>query len=433
MSALDRTDSIPLLGVADGTAPLAYKDGKTMTRGAFLRAVGALSQSLPNARYAINLCHDRYHFMLAFASACLRGQTNLLPASLASGALDDVRGAFPDHYVLDDRFVESCRLASTDSSAEPRIAADHVAAICFTSGSTGAPRAHRNTWSTLVASAERSAAGIFTQRGLNLVATVPPQHMFGLETSILQPLFNDCAVFAGKPFFPADVHAALESVPAPRALITTPTHLRACVAALPSLPTIEFVLSATAPLDADLAAAAERQWRTRVREIYGSTETGAIATRRTAEGNAWTLLPGGSLVASGDALAFQPQRSTQRIDLHDTLHRIDDTRFELRGRSSDLIKVAGKRASLSELNARLIATPGVKDGVIFQPHEDQRVAALAVVDGIDERDILAALSPHFDEVFLPRPIKLVAALPRDALGKLPRERLLAELNRTQSH
>lgn len=419
---------IPLLGHADPDAPLAHREGRVVTRGEFIGAVRALAASLPAARYVINLCQDRYCFMLAFAAACLRGQSNLLPASQASGALEDVRRAYPDHYVADDRFVlTSATRSDAAATGAPSIPADHVAAVCFTSGSTGTPRAHENTWATLTGSAERSAAGIFTAPGLHLVATVPPQHMFGLETSILQPLFNRCAVHTGKPFFPADVQSALQSMPAPRALITTPAHLRACVTALPSLPEVEFVLSATAPLSVELAAQAETQWRTRVLEIYGSTETGAIATRRTTEGDDWRLLPGGSLTEEHGVAHFQPQRSARRIALHDTLTLTNERSFKLAGRNSDLVKVAGKRASLLELNARLLAIPGVKDGVIFQPREDARLAALVVTDGIDERAVAASLAAHVDEVFLPRPLKIVDELPRDAVGKLARDRLLAAL------
>jgi len=426
---MDRITSIPLLGFAQPDAALLYKDGRTITRREFTNAVAALAAALPKAEHVINLCEDRYHFMLLFAAACLQGQSNLLPASQARGALDEVRAAFPNSYVADDGFVASLVQSAAEPPANlPHLAADHVAAICFTSGSTGKPRAHRNTWATLVGSAERSAAGIFTTSRLSLVATVPPQHMFGLETSILQPLHNDCAVPSGKPFFPADVHAALISVPAPRALITTPTHLKACVAALASLPELEFVLSATAPLSAEVADNAERQWQTRVLEIYGSTETGAIATRRTTDGDVWQLLPYGGLVDEDGALKFRPQTTAERFSLHDALMRVDERHFTLAGRSNDLIKVAGKRASLAELNARLNAIPGVRDAVVFQPAEDARLAALVVAEGIDERSILAALSAHFDEVFLPRPLKLVRTLPRDEVGKLPRERLLAELS-----
>src|SRR5690606_32138043 len=100
------------------------------------------------------------------------------------------------------------------------------------------------------------------------------------------------------------------------------------------------------------------------------------------------------------------------------------------GRNADLLEIAGKRASLGDLTRRLQAVPGVEDGVVFQldrpgPGGVRRIAALAVAPSLDEAAIRAALAESVDPVFLPRPLKRVPALPRNATGKLPRAALLA--------
>ncbi len=109
-------------------------------------------------------------------------------------------------------------------------------------------------------------------------------------------------------------------------------------------------------------------------------------------------------------------------------------RFRLRGRNNDLLEIAGKRASLGDLTRRLLAIPGVDDAVIFQLDAEagtgvRRLAALAVAPQRSEAEILAALRASIDPVFLPRPLRLVEALPRNATGKLPRAELLAALKR----
>jgi len=407
---------------------MLWSEGQPVTRAEFLTRAIALADTLPAAGFLVNLCQDRYNFCTAFAAACLRGQTNLLPASVASGALESVRNAYPNHVVVSDDAVRSLQVSGRSAMSVPGIRADHCAAIAFTSGSTGQPQAHASTWSTLIASGRRSAARIFKTSKLNLVATVPAQHMFGLEMTILQPLVNDCAVDSSKPFFPADVVAALARAPSPRALITTPAHLRACIAVhVDPMPGLEFVLSATAPLARELAQSVETNWKTRVLEIFGSTETGAIASRRTIEGDEWQVLPGGTLEMQEDSVRYRPDGATSSIALHDRFELHGTDRFVLAGRSNDLIKVAGKRASLADLNAKLMAISGVADGVVFQPEPDGRVAALVVAIGMTEREILAALMRDLDEVFVPRPLRLVQTLPRDAVGKLARDRLLTAL------
>ena len=93
------------------------------------------------------------------------------------------------------------------------------------------------------------------------------------------------------------------------------------------------------------------------------------------------------------------------------------------------MEIAGKRASLGDLTRRLLAVPGVVDGVMLQLDARDgsgvaRVAALAVAPTLDEAAILHALRDSIDPVFLPRPLKRVSALPRSETGKLPRAALL---------
>ena len=99
-----------------------------------------------------------------------------------------------------------------------------------------------------------------------------------------------------------------------------------------------------------------------------------------------------------------------------------------------MVEVAGKRASLADLTRRLLSVPGVTDAVVFQPDAAndtgvRRLAALAVASGLDAQQVLAQLAPLVDPVFLPRPLVLMPRLPRNDVGKLPREALLAALKR----
>jgi acyl-coenzyme A synthetase/AMP-(fatty) acid ligase len=124
------------------------------------------------------------------------------------------------------------------------------------------------------------------------------------------------------------------------------------------------------------------------------------------------------------------------VALADLVELVDaQGRFVLRGRNADLLEIAGKRASLGDLTRKLQAVPGVVDAVVFQLDQGagngvRRIAALAVAPQLDPAAILQALRCSIDPVFLPRPLKCVAALPRNATGKLPRAALLALLHGT---
>src|SRR5690606_8520268 len=165
-----------------------------------------------------------------------------------------------------------------------------------------------------------------------------------------------------------------------------------------------------------------------VREMFGSTETCILARRRTACEDAWTLLPGVELQPQPDGTLVRAAHLPAAVALADIVELLPGNRFRLRGRQSDLLEIAGKRASLGDLTHRLLAIPGVRDAALVQLEPDacgvRRLAAAVVAPGMGEADVRAALREAVDPVFLPRPLRIVPALPRNETGKLPRRALL---------
>ena len=438
---------LPLLDGSDPSRVLAWRDGRAVSAAQFVAQVRAVAATLPSACAAVNLCDDRYAFLVAFCAIALRGQANLLPSSRAPQAVDEVMATHPGCYALGEQALDPAprgyrQLRWQDdpppgdaTPAWPSIPADQVVAIGYTSGSTGAPTANVKTWGSLHAShagnqamLRACVAGHFT-----VVATVPPQHMYGLEMSVLLPLLGGMAVHAGRPLFPADVAAALATVPAPRLLVSTPVHLRALVESGMALPPLAAMLSATAPLSLALAQAAERAFDAPLLEVFGSTETCVFASRRLARDADWSLYDGVSLHPQPDGTQVEAPQLAAPVILPDIVSLSGaGRRFSLRGRHADMLEIAGKRASLGDLTRRLLAIPGVEDAVVFQLDQAdalgvQRIAALVVAPGLDEHGMLDALRREIDPVFLPRPLRRVDALPRNETGKLPRAALLALL------
>jgi acyl-coenzyme A synthetase/AMP-(fatty) acid ligase len=82
------------------------------------------------------------------------------------------------------------------------------------------------------------------------------------------------------------------------------------------------------------------------------------------------------------------------------------------------------------LNAQLNAIPGVVDGAFFLRGTDAagrtgvtRLAAVVVAPGLTAAELNLRLRERIDALFLPRPLLLVAELPRNATGKLPQAAL----------
>ncbi|MET1163224.1 MAG: AMP-binding protein [Pseudoxanthomonas sp.] len=429
------------LAVGEGDRTLALDGRLRMDLDTFLAQVRGVAAVLPAGRHAVNLCEDRYRFLVAFCAVALRGQITLLPPSRAPEVVTEVLAQYPESYSLGDGLLATVPPGHWElPDPLPQLQGDAptiddlaVVAIGFTSGSTGVPKPNPKTWAAFRASTGQNLAALESLwQGYampNVVATVPPQHMYGMELSVLLPLLGPAALHTGRPFFPDDVARVLAETPEPRLLATTPVHLRALVESGVRLPVLCGIVSATAPLTQELAAAAEAHFGCEVREVFGSTETCVIARRRTARETAWTPLPGVRLHPKPDGTSIQAAHLPAPVMLADLVEVEGDGSFHLRGRQADLLEIAGKRASLGDLTRRLLAIPGVVDGVMLQLDAGgargvARVAALVVAPDLDEAAILAALRESIDPVFLPRPLKRVAALPRSETGKLPRSELL---------
>ncbi|MDP2785106.1 MAG: AMP-binding protein [Sulfurimicrobium sp.] len=447
MNDTDREAGLPLCRHDNAAQPIAWRNNQAISAGRFLCEVVQLAGQLPQRPFVFNLCTDRYHFLLTFCAALLRGQTNLLPPNHAADTLTRLHARYPQSYGVSDKalvlegmdiipFPDLSPLDS-DTFVIPAIASKHVAAIAFTSGSTGEPQPHAKTWGGLVKQAQLQASRLGIEAGRHFLGTVPPQHMYGLESTLMLPLHSGGALHAGQPLFAADIRQALAELPTPRILITTPLHLRICLEENITLPALALTVSAAAALTAELAQRAEDAFGAPVVEIYGCTEAGAIATRRTVRGERWQTLAGVSVTSDSDGQAWvEGGHVSARTPLQDVIEpAADGAQFRLLGRQADLVNIAGKRASLGDLNRQLGQIPGVRDGIFFAPDDTPgtaaRLIALVVAPGLHESEIIAALRQKIDAAFLPRPLYKVESLPRTPTGKLPRHTLITLLDGLQ--
>jgi acyl-coenzyme A synthetase/AMP-(fatty) acid ligase len=426
---------------------VAYRAGTPIPAWHFLADVARVAAALPIGHHVLNVCADRYRFTVGFAASLVTGKVSLLPSTHTPEVIRQLKLFAPDAFCLTDdphcdidlpmaRYPDapSGWLPAADREAwqGPSIDAGQLAAYVFTSGSTGTPLPYKKTWGRLLRCVRDGATRLgLDTRAHTIVGTVPPQHMYGFESSVLLGLQTGGAICAERPFYPADICGVLTQAPRPRALISTPVHLRALLAAGVDLPETDLIVSATAPLPRDLAREVEQKFGTRLLEIYGSTETGQIATRRTAETAEWQLWPGVTLSLGADGQAWaQGGHVEQPTAMCDVIEITQDDHFLLHGRTADLVNIAGKRSSLAYLNHQLNSIHGVVDGTFFFPDESHasstgvtRVAAFVVAPTLEPAALVEELRRRIDPVFLPRPLLFVERLPRNDTGKLPQEAL----------
>jgi len=431
----------PLIFAAAADVTVAWRAGHPVSAAQFVADVRRLADRLPPGGHALNACGDRYRFTVALCASLLRGCVTLLPPDHTPQTVRRLREFAPDVHALVDEATAPVELPVVEVPADPaghagtyevpRIPDDRLCAIVFTSGSTGVPVANPKHWGAL----RRNVQGALSRWALAparpaIVATVPPQHMYGFESTVLAAIFGGGALCAERPFYPSDICAALEGVPRPRVFVTTPFHLRTLLDDALQPPAADLLLCATAPLDADLARLAEARFAAPLLEIYGCTETGQMASRATAREVEWRTLPD-IRVELRDGRAWADGGHVEvPTALGDALEPLAADRFLLGARLTDMVNVAGKRSSLAHLDAQLRSIEGVTDCAFYMPEERDpggvtRLAAFVVAAGRTRESLLAELRKRVDAAFLPRPLVLLERLPRAASGKLPRETLRA--------
>lgn len=431
--------AVPLVRSYGARSVFAYRRGQAISVMEYLAHVAQVAAVLPERGHVLNVCVDRYQFAVGFGAALVRGQLSLLPPNVTPDLIERLTSRYPDAYCLSDGAagpagLETVVLPHAASGAPtvqsiPAIPELQTAVSVFTSGSTGEPIPYAKSWGSLVRSAiaELDRLELGAQPGMAVLGTVPPQHSYGLESTVLMVMQGGLALHAGRPFFPADIRTELQLLPRPRCLVTTPAHLRVLLSEPDELPRVDLVLCATAPLSQQLAREVEARFCAPLQEIYGCTEAGQIASRRTTETEQWRTLPDVTLRADSEGTWVRGGHVESEILLADVIELRGRGRFLMHGRTADLVNIAGKRTSLVHLNYHLNSIEGVLDGVFVAPEEDgdpvARLMAFVVAPRHTGETLMNELRKRVDAAFLPRPLCFVDVLPRSTTGKLPRKTL----------
>ena len=484
MTARSIPNSYPLFNYPSLDSPVIYHNRRLITLRQLLKLVEYLSKKIRPHQHILNLYEDRFYFLTCFLLGIKQDSISLFPSTINPHIVSQLKKNYADIIIFceHEQIISQYKSDSFDlrawietffSDAENQqirfsdfsdIDPKRQLAIIFTSGSTGQPKAYKKQWADLAVVgrflAEQFLSGIAADKETvhAVLATVPPQHMYGLESSIIFALQNGMLIYSERPFFPQDIAHCLENLQSiadknklslKTSIITTPLHLKACIKTEVPLTGIQGFISATASLDKELAQCCEDRYSVPVLEIYGCTEVGTIAWRKNTESAQWTVFDDITLkqqlsTDSSDEAEVQlnTSRSIQQFILNDHIELLDQQHFLLKGRKEDLINLAGKRTSLAYLNHHLQSCDALSDGCYYlneKQQENTTISRLIVFAVLIQKDttknlqlisqrqseqqisqlIRNHLKAKIDPVFLPRKIYFVDSLPRNATGKLP--------------
>jgi acyl-coenzyme A synthetase/AMP-(fatty) acid ligase/3-hydroxymyristoyl/3-hydroxydecanoyl-(acyl carrier protein) dehydratase len=466
------TAFLPLVHT-DPAALVAVGEAGARTAGELVRDARAVAARLPPAREGsevLVVCGDRYHLAVTALGAWLRGHAVALPPNAQPAAVRELAARAHVAALLHDADLDDAHdvrlwlgtgaeghgLEDMPEGAWPEaIAAGRRLAVVYTSGSTGDHQPCAKTAGQLLGEAAALVRTFALGPADVALATVPPYHLYGLLFGVLAPLLAGGA-FARETPLHAETVAAVARRFGATVLVSTPAHLRGLsVLQRGDLPPLRRVFSSGAPLARATARELLERLDLAVTEVYGSSETGGIGWRRhdavledMSPEPAWTPLPGVVVEAARDGRlllrspflppeAAQPYPCEDRVELEPGGAGEDRSGFHLRGRLDGVVKIAGKRVALAEVEHRLLALPAVADAAVVATETPgarghELVAAVVPRDPArDHAELVAELRrgllAWFDPVVVPRRIRLVPALPREPSGKLTRRRLHALL------
>ena len=421
-------------------------DGRPITRRDFARDVLCAARALvglDGQRIAIDEGHP-YRFAVLLNAVLWSGCTPVLfPGRGAQfEALKDTYDAVlvdaSDGVTVYPKLTLVVKMDAEPLTIESLTKPDATRPIrLFTSGSSGTPKCIEKTVGLMDREAEVTTRlfGAVTE-GAVVQSTVDPRHLYGLTFNIW------FAFSAGRPIATTRrvYQEQLLTLPHPVALITTPTFMRMLETTL-AAPVLPFVLSAGGPLS-DEAKATLTAWSpSTIYEIYGSTETGVVASRAH-ESNAlanaqtpdWTLIDEAMLSETADGWVLtSPLLPTGVMTLDDQLKLTGERTFHLLGRRDRVVKIGEVRLSLTEIERVVERTLGLVIRALPVVHGERTLIGAVVNEALspkwtgqlpDCRAVTQALHGTLDPLARPRLWRSVPDWPMNAQGKVETQRLL---------
>lgn len=356
----------------------------------------------------------------------------LLSLSLLGGVL---AMAFGRYGILASSTISPVAIAAT-FAVERFVRRRRFSVVFHTSGSTSAPKKIVKTFESLAKEVAFHRSRLKIDAETAFLATVEPDHMYGTLWRVMLP------AAVGSPVDPDVIltpEALVEKMNAAKRvfLVTTPSFLKRFCAYSEQYDVPHNCITLTTSgslLDAETSAAAKRVFGVAPLEIFGSTETGGVASRMqdgTPESEMWKVLDPVNVKTSADGrlVVRSPFSFKREYMMGDGVELSPDGRsFRLLGRKDRMVKIAEQRVSLPEMEMRMMELDGIEDAALVAlegekgPYLGVAVVCSGEISQLSGSQAVLALRkrllPMFPKGAAPKRYRFVDEIPRNAQGKV---------------
>jgi acyl-coenzyme A synthetase/AMP-(fatty) acid ligase len=246
--------------------------------------------------------------------------------------------------------------------------------IYFTSGSTGEATAALKTKENIEKEIDVQSTLFKGYNIKRVIVTVPFIHIYGSLTGLFYPYFNDMDIIIKEHFLPNDL---LEMCEDNSLIVTTPLYIKALnqISSTKDLSKCLFI-SSTAPLDPIEAKKFNEKFLCNIIQLFGSTESGGIAYKFN-DNLLWTPLESveintnehnelkvSSPFVSNIIFEKEFKNINGELQTFDYIENVEN-KFRLVGRSSQILKIAGKRYSTIQIENILESQDDIKKALVY--------------------------------------------------------------------
>ncbi|MFP4194972.1 MAG: AMP-binding protein [Desulfobacterales bacterium] len=298
----------------------------------------------------------------------------------------------------------------------------------FTGGTTREPRIWSKTIRNLFGEALYHARKLEVTENDLFAATVPAYHIYGLLFSVLTPFMASASVIGEELTYPREIRHAVGRKFA-TILVSIPLHYRMLAGTEFKAESLRFALSSAARLEEADSRAFYTQTGLGITEVFGSTETGGIATRLCSREQPhftpfdcidWKIIDHLLAIRSDFISPELPVDTEGFFVTSDRAKTVGPNGFQLAGRADSIVKVGGRRVDLEEVKSAIVGMTGVEDAAVICAENGSgrgnEIRAL-VAAGIDSGEIRRYLQNRIPDYAVPRRIRVVERIPVSPAGK----------------